>query len=110
MWGECLRAPRPIAEEVTAAEEENANYLQQPRFEDVDPENQPQTLDEEELHGPEPIECYPHAAIAMSASTTVTWGSAPSSGESTTDPFDDVEEFESAFIDDDDFPIGPITS
>ena len=110
VWGECLRAPRPLAEEVTAAEEENANYLQQPRFEDVDPENQPQTLDEEELHGPEPIECYPHAAIAMSASTTATWGSAPSSGESTTDPSDDVREFESSFTDDDDYPIGPITS
>ena len=45
----------------------------------------------------------------MSASTTATWGSAPSSGESTTDPFDDVEEFESSFTDDDDYPIGPIT-
>ena len=46
----------------------------------------------------------------MSASTTATWGSAPSSGESITDPSDDVEEFESAFTDDDDYPIGPITS
>ena len=46
----------------------------------------------------------------MSASTTATWGSAPSSGESTTDPSDEVEEFESSFTDDDDYPIGPITS
>ena len=46
----------------------------------------------------------------MSASTTATWGSAPSSGESNTDPLDDVEEFESSFTDDDDYPIGPITS
>ena len=46
----------------------------------------------------------------MSASTTATWGSAPSSGESITDPSDDVEEFESSFTDDDDYPIGPITS
>ena len=53
------------------------------------------------------MECFPHAALAMSASTTATWGSAPSSGESTTDPFDECEEFESTFSDDDEFPIGP---
>ena len=46
----------------------------------------------------------------MSASTTATWGSAPSSGESSTDPSDEAEEFESSFSDDDEFPIGPITS
>ena len=46
----------------------------------------------------------------MSASTTATWGSAPSSGESITDPSDEAEEFDSSFSEDDDYPIGPITS
>ena len=43
----------------------------------------------------------------MSASTTATWGSAPSLGESITDPSDEGVEFESTFSDDDEFPIGP---
>ena len=43
----------------------------------------------------------------MAASTTATWGSAPSLGESTTDPSDECEEFESTLSDDDEFPIGP---
>ena len=43
----------------------------------------------------------------MSTSTTATWGSAPSSGESTADPSDECEEFESTFSGDDEFPIGP---
>lgn len=42
----------------------------------------------------------------MAASTTATWGSAPSLGESITEPFDECEEFESTFSDNDEFPIG----
>ena len=43
----------------------------------------------------------------MATSTAATWGSAPSLGDSTTDPSDECDEFESTFPDDDEFPIGP---
>ena len=39
VWGECLRAPRPFAEEAAEAQGTDTIHLQQPRFEDVDPEN-----------------------------------------------------------------------
>ena len=64
VWGECLRAPRPFAEDATAAEEASSNHFQQPLFVDVDPENRPQALDDEDLPGQEPIECFPHAELA----------------------------------------------
>ena len=112
MWGECLRAPRPLsqfAEDAAEAKGRNTTHLQQPRFEDVDPENRPQVLDQENLPGHEPIECFPHAALAMAmaTSTAATWGSAPSLCDSATDPSDEREAFESTFSDNDEFPIGP---
>ena len=52
VWGECLRAPRPlppVAQDV--AEAENHSFLQESRFEDVDPELRPQNLYQENLPG-----------------------------------------------------------
>ena len=52
--------------------------------------------------------------MAMATSTAATWGSAPSMGDSTTDPsddeFQDCADFESTFLDDDEFPIGPASA
>ena len=50
VWGECLRAPRPLAEEAAEDGGTNAIHLQQPRFEDVDPENRPQTPSRTRAH------------------------------------------------------------
>lgn len=55
VWGECLRAPRPFAEQAAEAEGTDTTHLLQPRFEDVDPESRPQDLDQENLPGQEPI-------------------------------------------------------
>ena len=82
----------------------------------VDPELRSVNQEEEHLPGTEqePIEYFPHAALALAkaSSTAATWGSASSLDDSTTDPgndtFQDLEDVESAFSDDDVLIVGPV--
>ena len=38
VWGECLRAPRPLPTVAEVTEVDGQSFLQEPRVEDVDPE------------------------------------------------------------------------
>ena len=155
VWGDCLRASRPLPTVAEVTEADGQSFLQEPRFEDVDPELRVPNLDQEDLLGeghvellaarlgsadqqpvvplysfaeakqgrttgaelPEPLECLPHAALAlaMATSTAATWGTASSlMGDSTAEPpedeFQDWDDLDSTFSVDDEFNIGsPIT-
>ena len=73
VWGERIRAPKhmPVVEE--EAIDHLMNHLHAPMIEDVDPDSR--VVDVQE-----PIECLPHAALALAMATwtAATRGSAPS--------------------------------
>ena len=110
VWGECLRAPRPVVQ----YHHERDHHLQ-PAFEDIDPEHAVHVnvaasahqsahpdqhhryhpvpvyhQTQKKMDSPRPFETYPHALLAMATSTAATWGSASGrephdDGDTTTD-------------------------
>ena len=68
VWGECMRAPRPLLDSEQEVIDENG-FLQEPAHEHVDPELRPDLVDQEDLPGHQQ-EYPPAVAGAATAGTS----------------------------------------